>query len=280
MLATLKRCALWCLEIPLALLQWAVLLVVRVALIVLGLMVVAVAIPFAVPGLSVSDLRPIVNLPRWAWLFGNDYDGLDGDKRYWWADNCDAYVLFGLLPLRHVEQTANLNHMSGAAYGYGTEKRVLLLHGPVGSAKSTIARLIKKGVEWYSKTEGGAIYTFKWVDEEGKFADIMGNQRELRSPMHEEPLKLVPEDMRASLIEELNRGNKGEYKVGIRGDLDPASLRSVTCKVVWPVGSGRWLTVPEVDQCGWFTLDEAGEKLMPAQRAFLRRLSRTLGKQP
>lgn len=99
MLATLKRCALWCLEIPLALLQWAVLLVVRVALIVVGLLVVAVAIPFAVPGLSVSDRRPIVNLPRWAWLFGNDYDGLDGDKRKWWADNCDAYVLFGLLPL-------------------------------------------------------------------------------------------------------------------------------------------------------------------------------------
>ena len=29
-----------------------------------------------------------------------------------------------------------------AARGYGTERRVLLLHGPVGSAKSTIARLI------------------------------------------------------------------------------------------------------------------------------------------
>lgn len=99
MLATLKRCALWCLEIPLALLQWAVLLVVRVVLIVVGLPVVAAAIPFAVPGLSVSDLRPIVNLPRWAWLFGNDYDGLQGDKRGWWDANCDAAVLFGLLPL-------------------------------------------------------------------------------------------------------------------------------------------------------------------------------------
>jgi len=136
-------------------------------------------------------------------------DPIDGGK--------DA--VFGLdVPLMKL-----VHFFKSAAFGYGTEKRVLLLHGPVGSAKSTIARLIKKGVEWYSKTEGGAIYTFKWVDEEGKFADIMGNQRELRSPMHEEPLKLVPEDMRASLLEELNRGNKGEYKVGIRGDLDPAS---------------------------------------------------------
>lgn len=29
-------------------------------------------------------------------------------------------IIFGLLPLRHVEQTANLNMMSGSAYGYGT----------------------------------------------------------------------------------------------------------------------------------------------------------------
>ena len=34
-----------------------------------------------------------------------------------------------------------------AAQGYGTEQRVLLLHGPVGSAKSTIVRLLKKGME-------------------------------------------------------------------------------------------------------------------------------------
>ena len=128
-------------------------------------------------------------------------------------------AVFGLdVPLMKL-----VHFFKSAAYGYGTEKRVLLLHGPVGSAKSTIARLVKKGVEWYSKTDAGALYTFKWVDEEGKFADIMGNQRELRSPMHEEPLKLVPEDMRASLLEEINRGNKGEYKVAIKGDVDPAS---------------------------------------------------------
>jgi len=32
-----------------------------------------------------------------------------------------------------------VNFLRSAALGYGTEKRVLLLHGPVGSAKSTIA---------------------------------------------------------------------------------------------------------------------------------------------
>ena len=44
-----------------------------------------------------------------------------------------------------------VNVFKSAAYGYGTEKRVILLHGPVGSSKSTIARLLKKGLEAYSK---------------------------------------------------------------------------------------------------------------------------------
>jgi hypothetical protein len=86
-------------NVAMAAAQWALLLVIRLALIIIGLPVVAIAIPFAAPGLSASDGRPIWNLPRLAWLWGNDFDGLDGDKRLWWADNCDALVLFGLLPL-------------------------------------------------------------------------------------------------------------------------------------------------------------------------------------
>jgi serine protein kinase len=116
-----------------------------------------------------------------------------------------------------------VHFFKSAAYGYGTEKRVLLLHGPVGSAKSTIARLLKKGIEGYSKTDEGALYTFKWIDPDGKFPHILGNLKELTSPMHEDPLKLVPEELRGRLVEELNRGNKSPYRVAITGDLDPAS---------------------------------------------------------
>ena len=116
-----------------------------------------------------------------------------------------------------------VHFFKSAAFGYGTEKRVLLLHGPVGSAKSTIARLLKKGIESYSKTDAGALYTFKWVDPKGEHGDILGNVKEMVSPMHEDPLKLIPEEMRAGVIEELSRGYKGPYKIAIHGDLDPAS---------------------------------------------------------
>ena len=53
-----------------------------------------------------------------------------------------------------------VDFFKSAAQGYGTERRILLLHGPVGSAKSTICRLLKKGLENYSRTEDGAMYSF------------------------------------------------------------------------------------------------------------------------
>jgi hypothetical protein len=91
--------AAWLCSFLFAGLQWFGLAVVRLALLALGPPVVALAVFWPAAGVSVSDGRPIVNLRRWAWLFGNDFDGLDGDKRNWWADNCDALVLFGLRPL-------------------------------------------------------------------------------------------------------------------------------------------------------------------------------------
>ena len=52
-------------------------------------------------------------------------------------------AVFGLdIPLMRL-----VNVFKAAAQRYGTEKRVILLHGPVGSSKSTIARLLKKGLE-------------------------------------------------------------------------------------------------------------------------------------
>src|SRR5215470_88172 len=54
------------------------------------------------------------------------------------------------------------NCFKSAARGYGTERRVLLLHGPVGSSKSTIARLLKKGLEQYSRTDEGMLFSFAW----------------------------------------------------------------------------------------------------------------------
>lgn len=117
-----------------------------------------------------------------------------------------------------------VNVLKAAALGYGTEKRVVLLHGPVGSAKSTICRMLKKGIEAYSMTDVGALYTFEWVDEEGKLDPLFGKGvRVFPSPMHEEPLLLIPEDMRQQICDEINRGQPGDFRVKIDGELSPPS---------------------------------------------------------
>lgn len=115
-----------------------------------------------------------------------------------------------------------MNILRSAALGYGTEKRIILLHGPVGSAKSTICRVIKKGLEEYSKRDEGALYTFEWVDESGD--TILGKGvSTFPSPMNEDPLLLIPEDLREDFYEDLNRGSKHEFKVNVKGELSPPS---------------------------------------------------------
>lgn len=136
------------------------------------------------------------------------------------ASNDGKDAVFGLdVPLMKL-----VNVLKSAALGYGTEKRVILLHGPVGSAKSTICRMLKKGIEEYSKTDRGALYTFEWVDEAGELDGLLGKDTKVyASPMHEEPLLLIPEDLRPKIVEELNRGNKTDFRISIEGELSPPS---------------------------------------------------------
>jgi serine protein kinase len=108
-----------------------------------------------------------------------------------------------------------VNAFKSAAMGYGIEKRVLLLHGPVGSSKSTICRALKRGLERYSRTDAGALYTFGWI-ENGDPATYVPD------PMHEEPLKLVPHELRPLFFKELS---SPEFTVRVEGDLNPFSRR-------------------------------------------------------
>ena len=131
-------------------------------------------------------------------------------------------AVFGLgVPLMKL-----VNILRSAALGYGTEKRVILLHGPVGSAKSTICRLLKKGLEDYSRKDAGTLFTFDWVDEKGILGDLLGGAKCWTSPMHEEPLLLIPEDLRKSLCQSLNERNErneNTFQISVKGELSPPS---------------------------------------------------------
>src|SRR6266446_6548161 len=124
-------------------------------------------------------------------------------------------AVFGLdVPLMKL-----VNVFKSAAQAYGTEKRVILLHGPVGSSKSTIVRLLKKGLEEYSRTPDGALYTFYWTLDrktDGKAQEIY------HTPMNEDPLLLIPEDWREKVFADICPPDSG-FQIPSRGDLCPAS---------------------------------------------------------
>jgi len=109
-----------------------------------------------------------------------------------------------------------VDFFKSAAHGYGTDRRILLLHGPVGSSKSTITRLLKKGLEYYSKLDEGAFYSFAWKLEDGN-----GQTTLHPCPMHEEPMKLIPPESRAAVLDAINREQSEGQDIRIDGDLDP-----------------------------------------------------------
>ena len=126
-------------------------------------------------------------------------------------------AVFGLdIPLMRL-----MNVLKAASEGYGPERRVILLHGPVGSSKSTIARLLKKGLERYSQTTEGALFTFRWVNLAATGL-ASGGSDIFDSPMHEEPLRLIPPEWREQSIDKLGLSND-KFRVRVEGELDPAS---------------------------------------------------------
>lgn len=116
-----------------------------------------------------------------------------------------------------------VSFFKSAAKRYGTEKRVLLLHGPVGSSKSTVARLLKKGLEAYSKTPEGALYTYTWMIKKGDFPEMIMDMDEMPCPMNQDPLLLIPHEFRAEFEQKLNAEGKSKHEIKIEGDLNPAS---------------------------------------------------------
>src|SRR5688572_8251130 len=126
-------------------------------------------------------------------------------------------AVFGLdIPLMRL-----VNVIKSASLGYGTEKRVILLHGPVGSAKSTIARMMKKGLEAYSRSEQGRLFSFEWQLPK-ELQHITGGQAIVPDPMHEEPLKILPMEMRLEILTHIGAVSD-QHPMRIKGELNPSS---------------------------------------------------------
>ncbi|HEX5083520.1 MAG TPA: protein prkA [Blastocatellia bacterium] len=88
-----------------------------------------------------------------------------------------------------------VEYFKSAAQRLEVRKRILLLMGPVGGGKSTIVTLLKRGLEDWTRADSGAVYGIK------------------DCPMHEEPLHLIPLELRPEI--------EKHYGLYIEGELCP-----------------------------------------------------------
>ena len=119
--------------------------------------------------------------------YGRDVEGSDVQK----ARELFKRELFGVdEPLGRV-----VDYFKAAAAGSDVGRRLLLLLGPPSGGKSTLAILLKRGLEEYSRTDAGALYAIKG------------------SPLRESPLNLIPASLRPEFRE--------TYGVDIAGEISP-----------------------------------------------------------
>lgn len=111
----------------------------------------------------------------------------------------------------------------------GRTDKIVVLHGPPGSGKSTFFETLLSGMEAYSKTEEGAIYRFHWIFPTGgssndsslgfrtggdgevpdTFAHLPPDEIEARIPgeMSDHPLLILPRDIRERVIRKASGGD-------------------------------------------------------------------------
>ena len=125
---------------------------------------------------------------------GRDAQGDDNEK----ARELFKRELFGVdEPLGRV-----VDYFKAAAAGSDVGRRLLLLLGPPSGGKSTLAILLKRGLEEYSRTDEGALYAIKG------------------SPLRESPLNLIPTSLRAEFRETYGAAISGELSPWARDYLD------------------------------------------------------------
>jgi predicted NUDIX family NTP pyrophosphohydrolase len=133
--------------------------------------------------------------------------------------------------------------------------------------------LVHPGGPYWEKKELGA-----WSIPKGEYDDAEDPRDCALREFEEELGARPPEGELAALGTAKQSGGKVVTAWAVEGDLDSATARSNTFTLEWPPRSGVMREFPEVDRADWFTLDEARERINPAQAVFLDRLCEELGR--
>jgi predicted NUDIX family NTP pyrophosphohydrolase len=132
--------------------------------------------------------------------------------------------------------------------------------------------LVHPGGPFFAKKDAGV-----WSIPKGEYEDgddplacaLREFEEELGTPLAaDSPIEL------GTIVQ---RGGKRVIAWAVEGDLDPTTAHSNTFTMEWPPRSGVQREFPEVDRAAWFSVDEAREKLVPAQVELVERLVERVG---
>ncbi|WP_410767152.1 PrkA family serine protein kinase [Haloferax sp. DFSO60] len=158
-------------------------------------------------------------------FYGTRYDEDAGVVEYLMASEDPLHDGENVFYGREVHESIHefVNKVKSGARGLGPEKRIKLLLGPVGSGKSHFDWLSRRYFEDFTMRDEGRMYTFRWTN----LCDIIRDQdpgdNVVYSPMHQDPLVLLPHEQRDIVIEGLNENLQAPYTIRNDQALDPAS---------------------------------------------------------
>ena len=149
----------------------------------------------------------------------------------------------------------------------------IVLHRGRGDGLQVL--LVHPGGPLWARRDAGV-----WSIPKGEFTDdedpLAAARREFAEELGSPPALVVPDAEPLDLGEIRQKSGKWVRAWALEGDLDAEQARSNTFSMQWPPRSGRTQEFPEVDRAQWFGLDEAREKLNPAQVPLLDRLTEAL----
>jgi len=122
-----------------------------------------------------------------------------------------------------------VDDLRSIAAGRGKEEKILWLDGPTATGKSELKRCLINGLREYSKTPEGRRYTMEWnvagvSDQPGlTYGDEVGPDEDdwYESPVQSHPLTVFPDEVRRSIVGELNERSTAHIPIRVEGDLDP-----------------------------------------------------------
>jgi predicted NUDIX family NTP pyrophosphohydrolase len=146
----------------------------------------------------------------------------------------------------------------------------ILLYRVAGGAPEVL--LVHPGGPYWARKDAGAWSIPKGEHEDGEDPQSCA----LREFEEETGVELPPGEL-AELGSVKQKSGKVVTAWAAEGDLDAGAVTSNTFTMEWPPRSGTTAEFPEIDRAGWFEIETAREKLVPAQTEFLDRLLERLG---